>query len=80
MIKVLIRCKGLGPKRGGGGRVSFSAFQWGIEGLSLITFVTAQLTLKYELGVTRHGKSGDLGNPESWKILQIAEDLNRNIK
>ena len=28
----------------------------------------------------RHGKSGDLGDPGSQKILQIAEDLNKNIE
>ena len=28
----------------------------------------------------RHEKSGNLGDPRSRKILQIAEDLNKNIK
>ena len=28
----------------------------------------------------RHGKSGDLGDPGSLKILQIEENLNKNIK
>ena len=28
----------------------------------------------------RHGKSGDLGDPGLWKILQIVEDLNKMTK
>ena len=30
--------------------------------------------------VSRHGKSVDLGDPGSWKILQIDEDLKKNMK
>ena len=30
--------------------------------------------------ILRHEKSGNIGEPGSWKILQIAEDLKRNIK
>ena len=35
------------------------------------------INLLFNHGLSRHGKSGD---PGSWKILQIAEDLNKNIK
>ena len=32
------------------------------------------------LGMTRHGKSGDLGDPGSRTILKITDDLNKSSK
>ena len=38
------------------------------------------LVLSMVFNFRRHGKGGDLGDPGSRKILQIVEDLNKNIK
>ena len=43
-----------------------------------IQMFTPMFTNMYNSNHTsRHEKSGDLGDPGSWKILQIEEDLNK---